>query len=250
MGAKAGRRRMKILLLRLDAPLMSFGGVLVDQRGSTRECPSSSMLTGLIGNALGYRHGDHPKLNALQDRLRFAARRDRSGRRLTDYQTVDLGQQFMHGGWTTRGAPEGREGGSAKRGTHIRYRDYLVDAVYTVALRLDPADLEPTLESVGRALDRPARPLFIGRKTCLPATRLVLNFVEATSLTEALATCPSIGTRSDSDVEFTAWWPAGEDDEPEGIEMPVHDQRDWANQIHAGRRFIRTGQLEYAGGLE
>jgi CRISPR-associated Cas5-like protein len=42
-----------ILLLRLEAPLMSFGGVAIDYRGVTRTFPGCAMLTGLITNALG-----------------------------------------------------------------------------------------------------------------------------------------------------------------------------------------------------
>jgi len=35
-----------VILLRFDAPLMSFGGVLVDEHGVTRQFPGASMLTG------------------------------------------------------------------------------------------------------------------------------------------------------------------------------------------------------------
>ena len=40
---------IEVLLLRFDAPLMSFGGPIVDQRGVTRDFPAASMLAGLIG---------------------------------------------------------------------------------------------------------------------------------------------------------------------------------------------------------
>ena len=41
------------LILRLDAPLMSFGGIAIDQFGVIDTWPHSSLLTGLIGNAWG-----------------------------------------------------------------------------------------------------------------------------------------------------------------------------------------------------
>ena len=44
--------------------------------------------------------------------------------------------------------PQGREGGSAREGTHIRFRDYIADAVYTVALALDPPEARPTLAEI------------------------------------------------------------------------------------------------------
>ena len=63
------------------------------------------MLTGLLANALGWDHRDADSLERLQDRLRFASRLDRAGHPLVDYQTVDLGQDWMrpeNAGWTTR----------------------------------------------------------------------------------------------------------------------------------------------------
>ncbi|MBZ0116483.1 MAG: type I-E CRISPR-associated protein Cas5/CasD, partial [Sandaracinaceae bacterium] len=164
---------IRVLLLRLDAPLMSFGGTVVDARNVTDDFPARSMITGLCGNALGYDHRDVRELARLQERVRIGARRDREPERIVDFQTVDLGQPFLLEGWTTDGRVEGREGGSAGTGTHIRLRHYLADGVYTVALTLVPADEPPALDDLSRALDEPARPLFIGRKCCLPSERLV-----------------------------------------------------------------------------
>ena len=234
---------MRVLLLRFDAPLMSFGGVQVDQRGVTSDVPSKSMLTGLLANALGYEHKQAQLLSRLQDRIQFAVRQDRSGQALTDYQTVDLGQEFMRQGWTSRGALEGRKGGSAKTGTHIRYREYLADAVYTVALHLRVPEERPTHDELATALASPARPLFIGRKPCLPARRILLDVVEAESALQALERLPPASSRADSDEVFLAWW----DDPAQGEAqiVPVTDERDWANQIHVGRRLLRTGTRRY-----
>ena len=43
---------MRALVLRFDAPLMSFGGVMVDQHGVIDRFPGTAMLTGLLANAL------------------------------------------------------------------------------------------------------------------------------------------------------------------------------------------------------
>jgi len=53
---------MKALILRLDAPLMSFGGVMIDQHGFIERFPGTSLLTGLVANALGWGHGDYERL--------------------------------------------------------------------------------------------------------------------------------------------------------------------------------------------
>ncbi len=43
----------EFLLLRLEAPLMAFGGPMVDYIGRTRSFPGQAQITGLLGNALG-----------------------------------------------------------------------------------------------------------------------------------------------------------------------------------------------------
>ena len=145
---------MNVLLLRFDAPLMSFGDVIVDHHNVTDFFPRLSLLTGLFGNALGYRHGDAEALEALQARIEFAARWDVEPTALVDYHTVDLGQPKMAGaGWTTRGVPEHRGGGQdAKLGTHIRYRHYWANGVMTVAVALTGVE-EPSAISLGRVIN-------------------------------------------------------------------------------------------------
>jgi len=237
---------MDILLMRLDAPLMSFGAPIVDNRGVIQPYPALSMICGLLGNALGYDHCDTNRLQRLQERIRYACRQDRPGKRMRDYQTVDLGQAFLNddGAWTTRGALQRRKGGSASTGTHIRFRDYWADAVYTVALALEPPDESPCLDDLARALDSPARPLFIGRKPCLPAAPLLLRRTQAPNLLHALKTaCPPKGLPADASVP--AWWPTEpQAEEPHGMQLPVTDARDWANQIHVGERWIAEGQIQ------
>jgi CRISPR system Cascade subunit CasD len=222
---------------------MSFGGTTVDQRNVTELAPTLSMLTGLLGNALGYDHGEPELQQRLQQRLRFAVRCDRRGELLVDYQTVDLGQDFLQEGWTTRGTPAGRRGGEASTGTHIRYRHYLANAVFTVALRLEPADEEPTIGALEAALRQPERPLFIGRKACVPAGPVLLGRAEAADLLAGLLRTP-LHPQADRDA-FAAWWPAAEDvpQRPESRLRPVADERDWENQIHTGRRFLWEGRI-------
>lgn len=245
---------MNILLLRFEAPLMSFGAPIVDNRGEIQPYPALSMMTGLLGNALGFDHAESERLERLQRRLRYAVRQDREGERIQDYQTVDLSKPYMNDdrAWTTRGTLEKRKGGSASSGTHIRLRDYWADAAYTVALTLDPVDSSPTLNDVATALKYPTRPLFIGRKTCLPAKPIFLNETEAPRLIDALSDPNEAPLASRSDIRsLRAWWPVRPDaDEPdendpvqEEMREPVTDQRDWKNQIHAGQRWIAYGPL-------
>lgn len=234
---------MDCLILRFDAPLMSFGAVVVDQRNPTWRFPAASMLVGLVGNALGWDHRDVARLQTLQSRLRFAARWDAEPVPVLDYQTVDLGQAYLvDTGWTTRGKREDRRGGSAATGTHIRYRYYWANGVATVALALDGSG-DPTLDAVERALRFPARPLFLGRKPCLPAAPILLGRRQAAGLRAALAAEPlaEIGPRSRPPA-ISAIWPCEEGEGATSEER--YDLRDWMHNIHRGSRRYAVGLLE------
>ncbi len=234
---------MRVLLLRFDAPLISFGGTAIDHNGVVQAFPALSMLTGLLANALGWDHRDWHELDGLQARIRFAARIDRRGEPLTDYQTVDLGLPWMvpeRAGWTTRGRITERAGASGDV-THQRYRHYRADSVHTVALSLR-GTAAPTIDDLATALDEPARPLFLGRKCCLPADRVLLGVVEASGPYAAIAALPRLPSRGDAGPLPATWWD-DEDGGPDFRRVPVTDERDWNNQIHTGRRLMREGVI-------
>jgi CRISPR system Cascade subunit CasD len=228
------------LLMVLEAPLLACGGEVVDARGVITDFPGTSMLTGLLGNALGWRRTDHHSLASLQARLCYAARIDREGERFTDFQTAQLARDDK--GWTTRGAPEGRAGSHETYGSpHLRYREYEADKRVVVALRLDPADDTPTLTDLAAALDTPARPLFIGRKPCLPSVRLCGGVVEADGLLAALTTLPAPPTTRPR-VMLPESEPARAGDEI----RPLSDLRQWQADVHGGVRTVRIRTLAMA----
>jgi CRISPR system Cascade subunit CasD len=103
----------------------------------------------------------------------------------------------------------------------------------------------PSISDLADALDKPARPLFIGRKPCLPAVPILLKVVTAQDVLDALlmAPCFSDGIRRNPDNEIEACWPADIVGEREGREVIVYDRRDWKKQIHAGARRRREGLI-------
>ena len=218
---------------------MSFGGVAIDQVGPIRDFPSASMLTGLIGNSLGWHWSQGDVHQVLQDRLIFAARRMREGTLLTDTQNAQLAKADK--GWTTRGVPEGRTGASY-RAPHRRSRDYDADASVRVVLRVEPPASDPDLERIAAALDRPARPLFIGRKPCLPSAPLLpaggSRWVTADTAYQALCALPEDGGSR-------ALWP--EDQGPRtgtAVDRIIDwaDQRIWRTGLHGGSRRMVEGR--------
>ena len=235
------------LELRLDAPLMAFGGVAIDQAGPTRDFPAASMLTGLIGNALGWHWSDGDRHQTLQDRLVFASRCDREGTLLTDIQNAQLAKNDK--GWTTHGEPEGRDGASFAA-PHRRARDYLADAMTRVVLRLNPASEPPTLNDVANAFDRPARPLYIGRKPCLPALPIVAAREDerwVTADTAHAALCALPGNRE----RLRAQWPVGQGpDAGDGVDpfiiADLADLRNWRSGLHGGSRRVVEGRISPA----
>lgn len=251
------------LVLRFDAPLMSFGDVRVDAIGRTRDFPGQSMITGLIGNALGYDYVNPERLQSLQGRLTYGVRVDHPGSILCDYQIAQL--QDVDVPWTTRGVVDAPEGSGKDRG-HIRQQEYITDAVYTVVVRVSPG--RPTFDDLIAAFHSPARPLFLGRKCCVPARPIFDGVVKAETLCDALAKVPYIHRTEipkvrpvkdltdffdDYDnlekktLRLRAFWP--ESDGPETrIFHYVCDQKDWSNQILVGRRIIFEGTVSVEAG--
>lgn len=139
--------------------------------------------------------------------------------------------------------PEERAGGAGTyAGPHLRYRDYHADLTAWVALTLLPAEEEPTLQTIAQALDKPARPLFIGRKPCLPTDRLVAGWKEAADLRSALQAIVD-AQPSTKPKPWPAQWPDGEGHQPGDRVLDVCDERNWHTQLHGGWRPVRQGLL-------
>ena len=234
---------MMHLVLRLEAPLMAFGGETIDNYGVIRPFPAASMLTGLLANALGWRRLEQKLHQQLQDRLIFAARIDREpagGVHLQDFQSAAINNKERS--WTTRGYPEGRTGGTFQN--HLRYRDYWADTCVTIALRLIHAEDCPTLYELAEALKKPARPLFIGRKPCLPSRRLFNGFAEGETAVDALMSVP-LHSYSKAPSTIRLLWPEGEGSENVKPDRPypsmLTDQRNWISGLHGGGRWVQDG---------
>lgn len=232
------------LLIRLRAPLGAFGGETIDNQGVIRDFPAQSMVTGLLANALGWRREQTEAHDRLQERLLIGARIDADVDRTRDYQTAQLFEQDQ--GWTSRGVPEGRAKSPSysplpdgrKALTQQRYRDYHADLNLLLALRLDPLEESPTLEDLAEALDQPARPIFIGRKPCLPSTRLFAGWQDADNLLEALRAAPLPEQAPDY---LRLQWPHGEGTLPGDRLLELCDERNWKSGIHGGWRPVRQG---------
>lgn len=200
--------RDAVILLQLQGPMMSFGGVQVNQRFVTDMLPSRSMIVGMIGAALGIRRHEGHKLNALASRVSYACRTQMDSRIMEDYHVADLGLPHMlsENAWSTSGVRHDRTG-SVKEDKVIQRKEYVVDSSVFVALRIEPnAGIAPGIltheakewarsvnpELIVGALQRPIFPLYIGRKTCVPS-RPVLEAVTTAEMMDAVGLLPESG---------------------------------------------------------
>ena len=228
------------LILVLQAPLIAYGDEAIDRRRPTDRFPGLAMLTGMLGNALGYRRQDANELEDLQRRIAYAARSESSHPQsgIRDFHTAQLGIDDR--AWTTYGKPEGRAGDrKSAQVTEPREVYYLVETTSVVALTLRAPSKAPSLEELAEAVKRPARPLFIGRKCCIPERPLFERIINAESATEALYLTPAVTGQTNAQVQ----WDERQEHSSVGRprEIWVSDLKDWGNGIHVGRRLVKRG---------
>lgn len=168
---------MPTLLMRLDAPLQSWGTQSNFGHRDTGLEPSKSGVIGLIGAAQGReRSADFSDLAML----RMGVRVDREGTIVRDYHTAGVDGYYRIGGGVERSS------------VMVSDRFILSDALFLVGLEGDPA----LLETIQAALQAPVYPLFLGRKAFMPASPVWLeDGVQAGDLLPMLRTYRWLGKR-------------------------------------------------------
>lgn len=139
---------MATLLLRLAAPLQSWGSDSKFETRKTDREPTKSGVVGLLAAALGLRRDDTEGLARLNG-LRFAVRADQEGSLLVDFHTA-----------------------KSRDTSYVTYRHYLQDAVFLAGLESEDEALLRVLEA---ALRHPVYPLYLGRRSCPPAHPAALS---------------------------------------------------------------------------
>lgn len=155
------------LVLRLGAPLQSWGAASQFNRRETAPAPTKSGIVGLLAAASGRRRSD-PIEDLLE--LHLGVRTDRTGTVLRDYHTVSgLNRQALPSAQTDK---RGRQRPtSPKKFTAVTQRYYLADAVFVAAVGGDAG----LLTGLAKAVERPAFPMALGRRSCPPTQPLLLR---------------------------------------------------------------------------
>lgn len=136
------------LLLRLSAPLQSWGSESMYDNRETDSMPTKSGVIGMLAAALGIKRDGN--LDDLR-KLRFGVRIDLPGIKLNDFQITQMGEKFN---------------------SNLSKRIYLSDAIFLVGV--GSTDIE-YLEKIERALKHPQYAIFLGRRSCPPTQPLVLG---------------------------------------------------------------------------
>lgn len=148
------------LLLRLSAPLQSWGSESMYDNRETDYMPTKSGIIGLLAAALGVKRGETKQLEEL-NRLGFGVRIDLQGVKLNDFQVTHMGE---------------------KLNANLSNKVYLSDAIFLAGLSCEDITY---LEELKNALIYPRYSLFLGRRSCPPTQPLVLG-IRDKGLYEAL----------------------------------------------------------------
>ncbi|MCY3780004.1 MAG: type I-E CRISPR-associated protein Cas5/CasD [Chloroflexi bacterium] len=146
---------MLTLLMRISAPMQSWGTQSHFSHRDTGREPSKSGMIGLLCAALG-----RPRDETIDDlrALKMGVRIDRPGDIRRDYHTAGIDGYYKVSGSIER------------RNAIVSERYYLSDAIFLVGLEGEAA----LLERLQAALQRPRWFLFFGRKAFIPAERVWL----------------------------------------------------------------------------
>ena len=166
---------MATLLLRISAPMQSWGTQSHFSHRDTGREPSKSGIVGLLCAALGRpRHAPIADLRALKMGVRI----DQPGSILRDFHTAGVDGYYKVSGSIER------------KNAILSQRYYLADAVFLVGLEGDAA----LLARLQAALQQPRWFLFFGRKAFLPAERVWLpDGLRDDDLQSALRGYPFLG---------------------------------------------------------
>jgi CRISPR system Cascade subunit CasD len=165
------------LALYLDGPLQGWGYMADHVYRNTLPYPTRSGVMGLLAAAMGIDRGSSCSFgNDLTLRLtvlglQIAPEDERPalvpGRQIRDYQTAQ-----------TRGST-----GAVVGNADVTHRDYLVDAKFLALLNGGNADL---LEEMEQALHNPVWFGTLGRRSCVPASPLLLGRFDSEEATLAM----------------------------------------------------------------
>ena len=197
---------MRLLILRLEGPLQSWGERSKWDNRDSALTPTKSGVLGIVACCMGVPRDD-PRLLELHEKLRVAVRVDMPGRIGVDYHTVSS-ESLMNAE------------GKAQDRTIVSFRQYLQDASFLVIISSEDSEL---LGRVEYALKHPKWAAYLGRKSCVPTRPLI----------------PCVTDEFDSISEALESWPLAERADPERLSFRAEIE-DHTGQFTRGDSLIST----------
>ncbi len=205
---------MTTLLMRMRAPMMSWGDHSRFTIRDTRREPTKSAVIGLLCAALG-----RPRWEPIDDlaSLKMGVRVDREGVMLCDYHTI----------------MDSIKSSGSKGDTVLSDRYYMADADYLVGLEGDRS----LLETLNAALESPCWQLYFGRKSFVPSCPIHIGIIN-TELFPALQQQPYFSRKPKNIPELRCVLDV-EDSLDTRRDVPL----DWQKRLF-GSRCVETKYLE------
>lgn len=162
------------IVLRFQAPMMSFGeGDWFDVRG-TNTFPTKSAIVGFLACCQGIRRDEEERIRELSESIKITVRQDMAPIIIRDFQTV---------------LATVNSNGNIVENPLVSPRHYLGEAAFTIWIRVDNEALLAKLE---KALKDPQWIPYLGRKSCPPSYPFYETTLKDTSLREAIEKVPPL----------------------------------------------------------
>lgn len=179
---------MRIVFLRLEGPLQSWGEHSKWDNRDSSIFPSKSGVIGMIASCMGMQRED-TRIEDLHRKLSFSVRADCPGVIETDFHTVTAKRLR-----TADGKLRARD-----KSTIISRRQYLNDSAFLAAIT---SKEDTVLDEVVACLKKPVWSPFLGRKSCIPTSPIFYkDTVQYTDVVDALRQEPLL-ERADDSQEF------------------------------------------------
>jgi CRISPR system Cascade subunit CasD len=140
--------------LRLHGPMQAWGGPVIGDGRPTLPFPTRSGVLGLVAACMGILRDENGRLLALAEGTRVHVRVDAAGTPLVDDQTI-----------------QDNPNASTTRQTIQSKRTYLCDASFAAVVVPGP---HTSVEAIAAAALRPVFAPFLGRRTCVLSTPLLI----------------------------------------------------------------------------
>ncbi len=140
--------------LRLHGPIQAWGGPCIGDNRPTLPFPTRSGVLGLVAACMGVLRSDNDRLLSIAEGTSVHVRVDAPGTPLVDDQTI-----------------QDNPNASTTRQTIQSKRTYLCDASFAAVV---VPGLHVSVAEIAQALRFPVFAPFLGRRTCVPSTPLLI----------------------------------------------------------------------------